>query len=100
MNKGFILAIVGVIALVFLIVTFGWVNIDPTEVGVEVNKIMGKVQDEPLGVGYHFFNRFKTDVKTYKVASRSFPSDVAKSEDEEKYTLEGAIGKFEREMNR
>ena len=55
--------------LVFMalfVATFGWVNVHPTEVAVEVNKVAGKINPEPRGVGYHFFNRWITDMVVYK----------------------------------
>jgi len=70
--------IVGVVvlALVSLVVlTFGWVNVHPTEVAVEVNKVAGKINPEPRGVGYHFFNRWFTDMVVYTVSARAFPHD-------------------------
>ena len=72
----------GVAAFIFLavVLTFGWVNIHPTEVGVVVNKVAGKVEPTPLGVGYHFFNRWMTDVVIYRVSARSFPSTSMESE--------------------
>lgn len=80
------LAVVGVV--IFLVVSFGWVNVHPTEVAVEVNKIAGKVSEKPLGVGYHFYNRWITDMVIYKVAARAYPSDTLSSEESKKYTLE------------
>ncbi len=80
------LAFVGI--LVFGVVSFGWVNVHPTEVAVEVNKIAGKINDKPLGVGYHFYNRWITDMVIYKVAARAYPSDTLASEEAKKYTLE------------
>ena len=52
MNKkgqaGYItLAIVSFVVLIFFITTFGWVNIKPTEVGVQVQKLEGKVLEKP-----------------------------------------------------
>jgi len=79
---------IGAVVLMFFLFTFGWINVKPTEVAVQVNKIAGTVSPTPLGVGYHFFNRFKTDLVTYKVSARAFPGDVSKSEREKDYTLE------------
>lgn len=59
------------VAVVVGLGTFGWVNIHPTEVGVQVNKVAGTIAPQPLGVGYHFFNRWITDVVTYTVSARS-----------------------------
>ena len=71
---------VAVFILLAAVLTFGWVNIHPTEVGVVVNKVAGKVEPMPLGVGYHFFNRWMTDVVIYRVSARSFPSDSLQTE--------------------
>jgi regulator of protease activity HflC (stomatin/prohibitin superfamily) len=67
-------AVVAIVALV-VVATFGWINVAPSEVAVEVNKLAGKVNEMPRGVGYHFFNRWITDMVVYKVAARSFPHD-------------------------
>ncbi len=40
-----------VIGLFVVVVTFGWVNVHPTEVAVEINKVLGRVSDMPKGVG-------------------------------------------------
>lgn len=80
--------IVGVVVLFLLIVSFGWVNVHPTQVAVEINKVAGKVGEKPLGVGYHFFNRWITDMVIYKVAARAYPSDTLASEEAKKYSLE------------
>lgn len=74
--------------MLFTLMTFGWINVQPTEVAVEVNKLAGKVNEQPLGVGYHFFNRWKTDLVVYKVNARSFPSDTASNEKEKEYNME------------
>ncbi|MEI8344442.1 MAG: SPFH domain-containing protein [Candidatus Omnitrophota bacterium] len=84
-------AIGGLIAsvvLVILVTGFGWINVAPTEVAVEINKLAGKVNETPKGVGYHFFNRWTTDMVIYKVAARSFPSDTAEKQENKRYTLE------------
>lgn len=80
------LAFAGV--LIFGVVSFGWVNVHPTEVAVEINKIAGKINETPMGVGYHFYNRWITDMVIYKVAARAYPSDTLASEEAKKYTLE------------
>lgn len=80
--------IVVVIALVFFVMSFGWINVHPTEVAVEINKVAGKVYGMPKGVGYHFFNRWITDMVIYKVSARSYPPETMKSEESSKYTLE------------
>lgn len=82
------MAVLIVIIGLFFIMTFGWVTVDPTEVAVQVNKIGGTVSPEPLGVGYHFFNRWKTDMVKYDVAVRSWPEDVESSEKRKEYTLD------------
>lgn len=76
------------IVLLGFILTFGWVNIHPTEVAVEINKVIGKVSEQPKGVGYHFFNRWITDMVVYKVAARAFPPDTQANEDSKKYNLD------------
>ncbi len=86
--KGPIIGVVVLIVLIFTGLTFGWVNVHPTEVAVEVNKVAGKVLPVPQGVGYHFFNKWITDMVIYKVASRAFPSDTSDSERGSEYTLE------------
>lgn len=73
---GVALSIIVFIVLIGIVMTFGWVNIKPTEAGVQIQKLEGKVLDKPLGVGYHFFNRWLTDVVTYNVATRSYPRDI------------------------
>lgn len=78
-----------VLVIVFLlIISFGFVNVHPTQVAVEINKIAGKISDSPKGVGYHFYNRWITDMVIYKVAARSYPSDTMASEEAKKYALE------------
>jgi len=80
--------IFGAVVLFLLIVSFGWVNVHPTQVAVEINKVAGKVNERPLGVGYHFYNRWITDMVIYKVAARAYPSDTLASEEAKKYSLE------------
>jgi regulator of protease activity HflC (stomatin/prohibitin superfamily) len=79
-----------VIALVLFLFLFplGWVNIDPTEGGVQVNKFANKVEPTALGVGYHFYNRWASTVQSYVVSSRAFPTGVAASEKGAEYTME------------
>lgn len=81
-------AAVVLLLLLFVVVPFGWVNVKPTEVAVEVDKFAHKVNPEPLGVGYRFFNRWTTDMVIYKVNARSFPSDTASNEKEKEYNME------------
>ena len=76
-------ALAGLIAFVVLLIiifTFGWVNIEPTDVGVQINKVSGNLSVEPLSMGYHFFNKWKTDIITYRVAARAYPSNTSESE--------------------
>ena len=81
--KGPIIGTIAVIVLVFSLMTFGWVNVHPTEVAVEVNKVMGKVSEQPKGVGYHFFNRWVTDMVIYRISARAFPHESMDSEKHE-----------------
>lgn len=79
-------------AIVFAIFMFmfvlGIIDIKPTQVAVEINKMAGKVIETPRGVGYQVFNRLTTDLVIYEVAARAFPKDVMKSENESAYTLD------------
>ena len=81
-------AIVAFIVLLGFLLTFGWVNVHPTEVAVEINKVAGKVIEIPKGVGYHFFNRWVTDMVIYKVAARAFPAEQLGEADRKLYVLE------------
>lgn len=79
--------IFGVLILGMLIVgalPFGWKNVKPTEVAVEIDKFAGKVKQEPLGVGYHFYNRWATDLVVYEVNARAFPSQSMATEEKDK----------------
>lgn len=91
-HKGYVGSIIGTCIAAFVllsvILTFGWTNVHPTEVGVEIDKVAGKVKDAPLGVGYHMYNRWATDVVIYKIASRAFPGETIESEKAKEYTLE------------
>lgn len=80
-------SIIAVIALIFFLMTFGWVNVHPTEVAVEVNKVSGKMSEIPKGMGYHFFNRWVTDMAIYKVAARAFPAEQLGEADKKLYEL-------------
>ncbi len=80
--------IIGIVGLVVFVMTCGIINIHPTECAVEVNKFKGKVMDMPKGVGYHLYNRWVTDMITYKVAARAYPGDVESSEKSDKYNLD------------
>ncbi len=86
--KGAIAGVLLLVALLGTCITFGWVNVKPTEVAVEVNKVLGKVDESPKNVGYHFFNRWITDMVIYRVAARAFPGDTLANEDSKKYNLE------------
>lgn len=76
------------IGLLFFIFSFGWIDVRPTQVAVEINKVAGKISEMPKGVGYHFFNRWVTDMVIYNVNARAFPSDTTGSEESKKYNLE------------
>ena len=78
------------LALFVFVLTFGWVNVHPTKVAVEINKVIGKVSEIPKGVGYHFYNRWVTDMAIYKVAARAYPSETLESHDQSDraYSLE------------
>jgi regulator of protease activity HflC (stomatin/prohibitin superfamily) len=88
MVAGVVVAVLVLIGLLLFMMSFGWVTVNPTEVAVQVNKIGGTVSTDPLGVGYHFYNRWKTDMQKYDIAVRSWPEDVEKSENRKEYTLE------------
>ena len=82
-------AVLSLVIVAAVIVSFGWIDVKPTEVAVEVDKVVGKVKSEPLGVGYHFFNRWITDMVIYKVNARSFPEQSMATENAEKeYNME------------
>lgn len=91
-RKGQVLGVgvtVGVlIALIMLGLTFGYVNVHPTEVAVEINKVSGKMAETPKGLGYHFFNRWVTDMVVYKVAARAFPAEQLGEADRKLYQLD------------
>lgn len=76
------------IGLLICVMTLGWVNVKPTQVAVEINKVAGKVNDLPLGVGYHFFNRWVTDMVIYNIAARSYPADTQGNENSKEYNLD------------
>lgn len=80
--------VIVVLVLMFLVTTFGWINVKPIEVAVEINKIAGRINPAPKGVGYHFLNRWITDMVVYKVAARAFPSDTMANEYGSKYNLD------------
>lgn len=81
--------VVGLIVLLVLIFQpFGLVSIKETDVGVLTKKLAGKVDPEPLSLGWHLYNRWTQSVETYKVSARSYPSNVKESENADNYTLE------------
>ncbi len=84
----FLASVLSIIGLSMLLMTIGWVDVKPNEVAVEVNKVLGRVNPTSRGVGYHFFNRWITDMVIYKISARSYPSDTLASEDYKKYNLE------------
>lgn len=89
MNKtGFFLVGGILVVLLGMWMFLGIVDIQPTQVGVEVDKIEGKIMELPRGVGYHVFNRVSTEIVVYTVAARAFPQDVMKSENSDSYTLD------------
>lgn len=79
--------IVILLVLIFAFTTFRFITVDPTEVAVEVDKAAGKINPEPRGVGYHFFNGWLTDMVVYKVAARAFPANTSGNENSKEYTL-------------
>ncbi len=83
-----IAVIVVFFVLIFAVLSFGWINVQPNEVAVRVDKLKGHVDQEPLGVGYHFFNKWFTDMVIYKVSARSFPSQSMATENEKEYNME------------
>lgn len=85
--SGVVIAVLAVVFLILFVFTFRWINIAPTDVGVEVNKIAGNINQEPLSMGYQFYNGWKTDVVRYKCAARAFPPDTSESEESKQYTL-------------
>lgn len=79
--------ILAIVLLAFLI-PVGVATVDPNEVAVEIDKLGGKVNPMPLGVGYHFYNRWTTDLVIYKVSARSYPSNTLGNENGKEYTLD------------
>jgi regulator of protease activity HflC (stomatin/prohibitin superfamily) len=89
MRAQIVLATIFAAILVVVAVSFGWVNVHPTQVAVEINKLVGKVSESPKGVGYHFYNRWITDMVIYKVAARAYPPDTYEEQRGDKtYTLQ------------
>lgn len=72
------------VIIILCILPFGWLNVKPTEVAVEVDKFAHKINPEPLGVGYHFFNRWSTDMVAYSVNARTFPAQSMATEGQSK----------------
>lgn len=83
-------AIVGLVCLLLLLILFpfGFVNVGPTEGAVRVDKWGNQVMPEPWGVGFHFYNRWLTDVEVYNISTKSFPEASAASEKSSNYTME------------
>ena len=75
-----IIGLLLLLAVSALLLPFGLVMVEPNEVAVEINKLAGKVNPSPLGVGYHFYNRWTTDMVVYKVSARSYPADTMGTE--------------------
>ncbi len=86
--KGIASAVVAAVIALAFILTFGWIDVDPTEAAVEVNKVANKVSETPRTVGYHFFNRWMTDMVIYRVAARAYPPETIETEDSKKYSLD------------
>ena len=80
-------AIAVMLVLMIFGVSFGWINVHPTEVAVVVEKMAHKVDPMPRGIGYHVFNRWATDMVVYTVSARPFPKNVEKSEKSDEYTM-------------
>ena len=74
------------VAALIVVGTIGIANVHPTEVAVEIDKVAGKVSPVPLGVGYHFYNRWFKDLVLYHVAARAYPADTMQ-EGNKVYTL-------------
>lgn len=90
MEKSLIGVVIGIVLLVTFGIFFplGCVDVRPTDVGVMVDKLANKVDNEPLTVGYHIYNRWTKDIIQYTVASRSYPGNAKDSEKSDEYTLE------------
>ncbi len=86
LKNGIISLIVIVLVLIFL--PLGLVSVDPTEVAVKVDKVKHEVVKDPLGVGYHLYNRWTEDVIVYKVSARAYPSDTKGNESSKEYTMD------------
>lgn len=88
MGKHAVTSVVMAIIAVVLVVSFGWVNVKPTEVAVQVDKFGNKVHQMPRGVGYHFFVRWATDMVVYRVSARAYPSETLQVGESKKYALD------------
>lgn len=81
------LVVFGLIILI-AISTIGIINVSSTQVAVEIDKFKGEVKKEARGVGYHFYNRWTTDMVLYKIAARSFPQQSMATEGNKEYNME------------
>jgi regulator of protease activity HflC (stomatin/prohibitin superfamily) len=75
------------VAALIVVGTIGIANVHPTEVAVEVDKVAGKISQLPLGVGYHFYNRWFKDLVIYHVAAQAYPRDTLGEGGHKQYTL-------------
>lgn len=78
-----------VIFLLFVVVPVGIINVAPNQAAVEIDKMAGKVNQTPQGVGYHIFNRWSTDMVPYVISSRSYPADGSDAEQDVVKTSDG-----------
>ena len=83
-----VFAVISLIICFILLISMGWINVHPTEVAVQINKMAGTVESVPLGVGYQVFNRWKTDMQVYDCAVKSHPEAIEQSEQSKSYTLD------------
>lgn len=81
------LAFFGFIILIAMSVV-GIINVSSTQVAVEIDKLKGEVKKDARGVGYHFYNRWTTDMILYKIAARSFPQQSMATEGHKEYNME------------
>lgn len=82
------LAVISFVGLIGFTSTVGWINVAPTAVAVEIDKFAHKVNPEALGVGYHFFNRWATDMVVYPVNARAFPAQSMATEGQKEYNMD------------
>jgi regulator of protease activity HflC (stomatin/prohibitin superfamily) len=89
-TRNIVLLAVTIIILVGLISTAGLVGIQATEAGVKINKLANTVDEKPLPVGWHLYNRIKTSIFVYRVSAKSFPieADLADTRKAGRFTLE------------